>query len=444
MDYQNIQNKGKLKKLLGIFVILLLVLLSFLAGLFFSGKNEVLKEMAKKEAIYIGKVIGLYSEAKPGILSQDINFDLFWETWDALKRDYVDQEKLDDKKMFYGALKGLVASVGDPYTVFMDPKVTQEFSEDMAGTFDGIGAEIGIKNEVLTIIAPLPDMPAEKAGLKSGDKVLAIDGESTAGIFIDEAVNKIRGQKGTDVVLSIFREGFEEYKDITITRGTIVVQSINTKFLENNEIFLLEISNFNSDTEFLFNKAVREILDSNAKGIILDLRNNPGGYLDTSIEVASEWVDDNIVVIEKYSDETQTDHLSRGRPRLAEIPTIVLVNQGSASASEIVAGALQDYKKAVILGEETFGKGSVQSLESLKDGSSIKITVAKWLTPSGRSINDEGIMPDETVELTLEEYNEDKDSQMDKAIEIIKNQEEYQKILNKEENLDNNEEENKN
>ena len=443
MNYSISQNKGKLKKLLIVFVILLLALLSFMAGLFFSGKNEVLKEMAKKEAIYVGKVIGLYSEARSGVLSQDISFDLFWETWDALKNNYVDQEKLDDKKMFYGALKGLVASAGDPYTVFMDPKITQEFSEDMAGTFEGIGAEIGIKNEVLTIIAPLPEMPAEKAGLKSGDKILAIDGESTAGIFIDEAVNKIRGQKGTDVVLSIFREGFEEYKDITITRGTIVVNSISTEILP-DDIFLLKITNFNSDTEFLFNKAVREILDKNSKGIIIDLRNNPGGYLDTSIEVASEWVDDNVVVIEKYSDETQNENLSRGRPRLAEIPTIVLVNQGSASASEIVAGALQDYKKAIILGEETFGKGSVQNLESLKDGSSIKITVAKWLTPNGRSINDEGIMPDETVELTLEEYNEDKDPQMDKAIEILKNQEEYQEILNREEDSNNNEEENKN
>ena len=430
MNYQAGQNKGTLKKILIVFILLLLVLFSFVAGLYFSGKNEVLKEMAKKEAVYIGKVIGLYSEVKPGEISQDINFDLFWETWDALKKNYVDQEELDDKKMFYGALKGLVASIEDPYTVFMDPKITQEFSEDLAGTFEGIGAEIGIKNEVLTIIAPLPGMPAEKAGLKTGDKVLAIDEESTAGIFIDEAVNKIRGEKGTDVVLTIFREGFEEYKNITITRGTIVIKSINTEFLENNEIFLLEISNFNSDTEFLFNKAIREILNNNAKGIILDLRNNPGGYLDTAIEVASEWIDDDIVVIERYSEDIKNEHLSRGRPRLAQIPTVVLVNQGSASASEIVAGALQDYEKGIVVGMETFGKGSVQNLETLKDGSSIKITVAKWLTPNGRSINDEGIMPDIEIDLTLEDYNEDKDPQMEKAIEILKDESEYQSIIN--------------
>lgn len=406
------------RKIFFLILILLLMAGSFSFGAYVTNTNTPFANKVNEETRYLGNVINKYSPAKIGYLSEDVDFDLFWETWDSIEKYYVDHESLSEKEMLYGALKGLVASVGDPYTVFMEPKVSKEFADDMAGTFEGIGAEIGIKDDILTIIAPLPEMPAEKAGLKAGDKVLAIDGETTMGIHIDEAVNKIRGEKGTDVVLTITRDGFDAAEDITITRGAIFIKSVSTSLNEDN-IFIIKISNFNNDTTDLFNKAVREALDVNPTGIILDLRNNPGGYLETAIEVGSEWVESGPVVSEKYNEEKIIEHLAIGRARLKNIPTVVLVNQGSASASEIVAGALQDTGEAIIVGKKTFGKGSVQTLNNLSDGSSIKITVAKWLTPKGRSINDEGIQVDVDVDITLEDFNSGKDPQMDRAVELI-------------------------
>ncbi len=437
MEYNNREKskKGKIiKKVIIVFLIIFLMGVSFQAGLYSAGKSEAMQKLINEEAYYLGNIVGKYSGAMPGRISSDVDFNLFWDVWDILQKEYVDKEKINEKKMFYGAIKGLVSSLDDPYTVFMEPKIAKEFSDDLAGTFEGIGAEIGIKNDILTIIAPLPDMPAEKAGLKAGDKVYAIDGDTTAGISIDEAVSNIRGPKGTNVVLSIFRKEFDEVKDIEITRGKIIVKSIRTSIDEENNIFNIKITNFNSDTEDLFNKAVKEAVKLNPKGIILDLRNNPGGYLETAIEVSSEWVNKKIVVTEKYSEEKKFEHLSRGRARLESFPTVVLVNEGSASASEIVSGALQDYDKAIIIGKKTFGKGSVQTLTNLDDGSSVKITVAKWLTPNGRSINDEGIEPDIEIEFTIENFNAGDDPQMEKAIEILTGEISKEEIKNDEEN----------
>ncbi len=400
--------------------ILVLMLLAFSAGLYVSGKNEAIDAVAKKEQEYLGKVLGTYSQARPE-LSKDIDFKLFWETWDELKNSYIDGESLEDKKLFYGALKGMVAATGDPYTVFMEPVVAQEFDNDLAGTFEGIGAEIGMKNDMITVVAPLPDMPAEKAGVMAGDKILAIDATSTVGMSVDQAVSRIRGTKGTEVTLNIFRKGVEKPFDIKITRGTIIVKSVKTEKLD-DDIALIQVTNFNNDTEALFAEAVRETVASNPKGIVLDLRNNPGGYLETAIEMASEWIEDGVIVTEKFADESKNiEHLARGRARLSKIPTVVLVNQGSASASEIVSGALQDTGKAIILGEKTFGKGSVQTVSKLEDGSSIKLTIAKWLTPKGRSINELGIEPDLTIGLSNDDYQNDRDPQKDAAIELIKN-----------------------
>ena len=418
------------KKIILIVFILILILISFIAGVYWAGKNVLnLQKIINNDDQYLGKVINKFGNVEK-VVSKDVDFDLFWDVWDELDKLYVDKGKLNEKKMFYGAIHGLVSSLGDPYTVFMEPKIAKEFNDDLAGSFEGIGAEIGIKNDILTIIAPLPDMPAEKAGLKAGDKVLAINGTTTMGISIDTAVNRIRGPKGTDVVLSIARENQEGFKDITITRGTIIVKSIRTE-MKDNKIFVIKISNFNNDTKNLFDQAVKKIILENPNGLIIDLRNNPGGYLDTAIEISSEWIEDGIIVSEKFSNDTKDNHLARGKARLKDYRTIVLVNQGSASASEIVSGALQDYGKAIILGKKTFGKGSVQTLNNLKDGSSIKITVAKWLTPKGRSINDEGIEPDEKVDLTIEDYNKNIDPQMDRALEILNNLEEYKNIIQK-------------
>jgi len=409
-----------LRKIISFLIIVCVVVISYFAGIYSVGKNKYVDKIAEEEVAYVGEVINKYSAFEDEEFDEDVDFELFWDVWDSLKATYIDGDELSDKKLFYGALKGMINSVGDPYTVYMEPKISKEFQEDLAGTFEGIGAEIGIKKDVLTIIAPLPDMPAEKAGLKAGDKVLAIDGESTQGISIDEAVNKIRGEKGTIVTLSIMRND-QDLEDIDIKRGKIVVSSINTEVTDENYL-IIKVSNFNNDTEELFSKAVREAIDINAAGIILDLRNNPGGYLETAIEMASEWVEDGIIVVEEFSDEAmRNEHLARGRARLKDFSTIVLVNKGSASASEIVSGALQDHDKALIVGEQSFGKGSVQTVEKFNDGSSLKVTIAKWLTPNGRSINDEGISPDLEVAYTVEDYQNDIDPQLDAAKELIAN-----------------------
>ncbi|MDP3900144.1 MAG: S41 family peptidase [bacterium] len=408
-------------------VIISLIAGSFYGGIILANKTEIDEKLIDHDTVFLGTVLNKYKNTRKENLSNDVDFELFWDVWDLIKSQYVDSADLSEKEMFYGALRGLVASTDDPYSVFMNPVVSKEFQDDLNGTFEGIGAEIGIKGGVLTIVAPLTDMPAAKAGLRAGDKILSINGETTNGMMLDLAVSKIRGEEGTEVTLNIWRESFEEPRDFNITRGKIIVKSVRWEFRPSrpdeaeDDIAYIEISNFNHDTADLFDRAIKELIAKNSKGLILDLRNNPGGFLDTAIEMASEWVEGEIVVIEKFSEDNQREYLARGRARLKDLPTVVLVNEGSASASEIVAGALKDHGKATIIGQKTFGKGSVQELTELNDGSSLKITVAKWLTPNGISINDEGVSVDIEVDLIREDYEQDKDPQLDKAMEVLNN-----------------------
>lgn len=387
--------------------IFLLMVFSFVAGL--SWKNNIEQT---------DKMIAYSPEANKSQNASLFEFDLYWEVWDRLKSDYVDKNKVQDEDMFYGSLRGLAASMDDPYTVFMDPKEAQEFADDLSGTFEGIGAEIGVRDDIITIIAPLTGMPAEKAGVKAGDKLYAIDGTSTIGLNVDEAVKKIRGPKGTDVVLTLIREDEEKPLDIKITRSLIIVKSVKTE-MRSDGVMLITVSNFNDDTLDLFNAAVKTALSKNPKGLILDLRNNPGGYLDTAISMASAWVKEGPVVVEQFGEGRRQEYFSEGNGSLGVFKTIVLINGGSASASEIVAGALRDYKKATIVGEQSYGKGSVQSLRDLSNGSVLKVTVAKWLTPNGDFIDDKGISPDIEVKLTKEDINKNKDPQMMKALDLI-------------------------
>ncbi|MDD5527788.1 MAG: S41 family peptidase [Patescibacteria group bacterium] len=409
------------RKAILLFLVLVLMLVSFGAGMYITGKNKLVAALANKESVYLGKVTGKYTQDTGGRLSQDIDFNLYWEVWDALKAKYVDKDKINEKKMFYGSLSGLAASLGDPYTVFFDPKDSQTFSNDLSGTFEGIGAEVGLRDDVITIIAPLAGMPAEKAGIKAGDKVLAINGSSTVNMTIDAAVEKIRGPKGTKVVLTIFRQGFKETKDISIIRDVIYVKSVQT-VLRPDKIFVITISNFNEDTADLFKSAAQQAVKDNPKGLIIDLRNNPGGFLDSAVSLASEWVKSGKpVVSEKSTDPSENNEYdSSGIQHLNNFPTVVLVNGGSASASEILAGALKDYNLAKIVGEKTYGKGSVQVLQTLSDGSMLKVTVAKWFTPNGYSINEQGIVPDVIATTTEAAINAGADPQMDKAVEILK------------------------
>lgn len=365
-----------------------------------------------------GTVHGVGSEP-PSYLSQDVNFQQFWDIWQLLQKEYVDRP-VSDTKLFYGALAGLVAGVGDPYTVFFDPATAKEFDDELAGTFEGIGAEIGLKDNRITVIAPLEGTPAERAGIQTGDVIRSIDGQDTTGMSVENAVNRIRGKRGTTVTLVLYRPSTDQETTQTVTRDTINVQSVKFEMRgvgEEKNIAYIRIAHFSEDTSEAFAQAVTAALGKNPKGIILDLRNNPGGFLDTAVEVASAWIDEGTIVTEQG--DRRVDHPAEGTSPLKGQKTIVLVNGGSASASEIVAGALQDAGAATLLGEKTFGKGSVQALRQLADGSAVKITVAKWLTPKGRSINDTGITPDVVLPIDAATLKPDEDPQLNRAFEML-------------------------
>ncbi|MBI4272857.1 S41 family peptidase [Candidatus Uhrbacteria bacterium] len=388
-----------------------------IGGGFFGGFYlGMYSEKQDKPATSYGAVKNRES-AIPKYLSKDVDFRLFWDVWSRVRSDYIDKNT-PDTKLFYGALEGIVGALDDPYSTFLTPESSEKFHESLSGSFQGIGAEIGIKKNQLLIITPLPETPAEKAGLRALDKILAIDKKNTSGMTLEEAVTRIRGKKGTTVVLTTYRDGDEKEKDISITRDTIEVKSVTWKIVDGTDLGYIKVSNFNEDTDSRFRDAVTFMLSKRVKGLILDLRNNPGGFLDTSIEMAGYWIDGQTVVIEKYDHEEKELKAHRSA-KLQGMPTIVLVNEGSASASEIVSGALQDYGAATVVGKKTFGKGSVQDVKPLRDGSSIKLTIAKWLTPKRRSINEEGIKPDIEVEITEKDYESAKDPQLQKAKELL-------------------------
>ena len=352
---------------------------------------------------------------------EEIDFSLFWSSWNVLQEKFVDKEKLDTKEMIYGAISGMVKSLDDPYTVFLKPEDAKRFIEDVKGAFEGVGMEIGIRKGQLQVIAPLEGTPAQKAGLRAGDKIIKVDDTLTVDITIDEAVNLIRGPKGTEVILTIFREAWEETKEIKIIRGVIEIPSLKLEMIEDN-IALIELYHFTEKASFDFNKSAIEILNSSAEKIILDLRNNPGGYLEVAQDIAGWFLErGEIVTIEDFGQgKEQKKYKAQGNAKLLSYSMVVLINKGSASGSEILAGALRDNRGIKLIGETSFGKGSVQELEKLKEGSSLKITIAKWLTPKGELITNKGLEPDIKVEMTDEDYKEDRDPQLDKAIEIVK------------------------
>lgn len=366
-----------------------------------------------------GRVLGMEQLPSQVMDSQDVDFRQFWDTWKILKEKYY-QQPLKDKDLFYGALAGLAQSTGDPYTTYFDPKSAQDFQSSLEGKFEGIGAEVGLKDDQLQIVAPLPDTPAERAGLLAGDLILKIDGQETSGMGVEKAVTLIRGKKGTKVVLSIYRpaEKKAQPREVTLLRDEIHVKSVTLKMMP-GKIGYITVAHFNDDTEDGFKQAVSDVMRQDPKGIVIDLRNDPGGYLETALNMTSEWVGDQIVVKERRQGKIVEELHGSSDQRLKGVKTVVLVNQGSASASEILAGALQDYGVATLVGTKTFGKGSVQDYQNFKDGSGIKITIAEWLTPKERTINKTGLNPDVVVERTPEDYEAKRDPQLDRAIAIL-------------------------
>lgn len=351
----------------------------------------------------------------------EVDFSLFWNVWEALHNRFVDQDELNAQELVYGAINGMVNAVGDPYTVFLKPKESEEFQQQISGSFAGIGIEIGLRKGILTVIAPIKDTPAARAGLLAGDKIVKIGEKSTEGMKVEEAVGLIRGPKGTKVMLTITRDGLDKVKDYTITRDTIKIPAVEWKILD-EDVAYIEMFVFNKNVDDEFKKTAEGIVKSSAKKIILDLRNNPGGLLDSAVNIAGYFLSaGKIVTIERFSDGKTNEFRTQPNGLLKNYPLIVLINKGSASASEILAGALKDNRGVLVAGETSFGKGSVQEIVELPRKASLKVTIAKWLTPKGISINENGIKPDVEVVKSEEDAQNDKDPQLDRARELIKN-----------------------
>ena len=355
---------------------------------------------------------------------EDVDFSLFWKVWDILENSYLDSSKVKSSEMVYGAIQGMVAAIGDPYTVFLPPTQNKVVQEDLQGNFGGIGIQIGFKGKQLAVMAPLPGTPAEEAGIKAGDFIIGIKDEKkgidmgTSGISSAEAVQVIRGDVGTKVILTLLRDGNSDPIVVEIIRKDIVVPSVIVSYVgEEGSIAHVKLLKFAGETNGEWEKAVSGILKKSPKGIILDLRNNPGGYLQGAVDIAGEFLNgDTLVTYEESSTGKQNEFRTDKLPRLQRFPLVLLVNGGSASASEILAGALSEQAKIKVVGETTFGKGTIQEPKQLENGAGLHITIAKWLTPKGNWVNEKGLKPDVIVEDNLETTD---DEQLSKALEVI-------------------------
>ena len=367
---------------------------------------------------------GLY-ESKVQIVEANNNHEivdmqLYWDAWNIVSGKYVDPHILDTQTMVYGAIRGMVAAIGDPYTAFMTPKENKEFQNSLEGTLEGIGAELTLRNSLLTIVSPIKNSPAKKAGIQPEDIIYKVDGELTSEMTLEQAVMKIRGAKGTPVTLTLLRKGHQEPFDVIIIRDTINIESVEWRIEDN--IAIVELNQFGDNTQIEFSKAINEILTKGSEGMILDLRYNGGGYLNGAVDIASEFIEKGVVVtIKKRNPEDEEDIYVNGKARVSIMPLVVLINKGSASASEIVAGAIQDHQRGYIIGENSFGKGTVQEVVSLIGGSSLRVTIAKWFTPNGNNITETGIIPDMIVERTIEDFEANEDPQMEAAVEYLQN-----------------------
>jgi len=391
-----------IRKLAKIFTIIIIVLVFYFLGYLVGHKNLVFEQNFKPTIVNT-------SLGQP----KDIDFSNFWDAWRLVTEKFVGQYSVD--KMVHGAIKGMIESLDDPYSAFMEPGTNQMFLEDLSGEIEGIGVEITVKEGKILVVAPLDDSPAKQAGVKAQDEIVAINGESTENMSLEEAISKIRGRAGTEVTLLINRQGFSEPQEFKIKRAVIVIKSVRYEMKGN--IAYIKISQFGDDTSALAKQVADEIIQKNPHSIILDLRDNPGGYLDAAVDVASLFMNKGVVVKEQYKDGRIENLQTTLEGKLAKYPVYVLVNGGSASASEIVAGALKDNRGAIIIGQKTFGKGSVQELETLKDKSALRLTVAKWLTPNGKTIDKEGISPNIAVDLSSDDQAAGRDPQLDRALE---------------------------
>ncbi|MEX0933296.1 MAG: S41 family peptidase [Candidatus Paceibacterota bacterium] len=395
------------KRLLPGILLAVLTLSAFFVGLFV-GSNEIQGQAGETT-----------NQEESGA---DISFSPFWKTWKILNEKHIDADTITSEDKLWSSIEGLASSLDDPYTVFFPPQESKEFQEEISGNFEGVGMEVGVKENRITVVAPLKGTPAERAGVEPGDNILAIDETPTFGMTIDEAVDLIRGERGTVVTLTLLRKGEEETRKISITRDSIQIPTLDTDNRRDG-VFVISLYNFSANVETEFKQALSKFAISGSNKLILDLRGNPGGYLDASVEIASYFLPSGKVIVREVGKggEELTVFRSRGYDIISGTDTeiIVLINQGSASASEIVAGALSENGVATLVGEQTFGKGSVQEVVQITPETTLKVTIAEWLTPEGTSISDEGLEPDVIVEYEPNEANPEYDNQLERAVEIL-------------------------
>lgn len=351
-----------------------------------------------------------------------VDFSPYWRAWRILNDKQIDSGDIKAQDRLWSSIKGLAQAYNDPYTVFLPPEEAREFEEEIRGNFSGVGMEVGIKDGVITVIAPLKNTPAEKAGIRAGDRVVRINKTSTANMTIDEAVEMIRGKEGTEVTLTVFREGVDEALEFSIKRAKIQIPTLDFE-MRKDGVFVISLYNFTANVNEEFKEALQEFVRSGSDKLVLDLRGNPGGFLTAAVETASHFLPQGKVVVREVGKGDQEIRVLRSRGykllNTEGLSMVVLIDQGSASASEIVAGALAEHGVATLVGKKTFGKGSVQELISITPDTSIKVTVAKWMTPEGVSISEEGLEPDVEVDYEFDENNPDKDPQLDRAVEIL-------------------------
>lgn len=387
----------------------LLVALFFILGVYLGINNRP----------EIDKVVGISGKGTQVITTAD--FSPFWKVWNTMNEKYPSASKITDQDRVYGAISGLVGSLNDPYSVFFTPDEAKSFEEEIAGNFDGIGMEVGMKDKILTVIAPLKDTPAYKANIKSGDKILKIDKKVTTGLSIEEAIKLIRGPKGTTVTLTIFREGLDQPKEIKIIRDTINLPTLDTE-LRKDGIFVIKLYTFSANSSNLFRNAMKQFAESGNDKLLLDLRGNPGGYLDAAVDMASWFLPGGKTIVTEDYGNNKTSEIFRSKGYDIfnnKLKFVILIDGGSASASEILAGAIQDNGRAKLVGAQSFGKGSVQEVIDVTSDTILKITVAKWLTPNGTSISEKGLTPDYPVEITQKDLDTKVDPQLNKAVELL-------------------------
>lgn len=382
----------------------------------------------------LGAYVGHYSKSEPVGAPADFSstatplseeeFSIFWKVWEAIDEKYPQAGEVGTKERIYGAINGLVAAFDDPYTIFFDPEETKMFEADISGNFSGVGMEVGKKEGILTVIAPLKGTPAERAGIQAGDKILQIDDTNTTGLSVEKAVSLIRGEEGTSVKLTIRRGTESDPREITVVRDIIEIPTLETEILarDGSKIFVIKLYGFSANSTGLFRSALREFANAKTDKLILDLRGNPGGYLNAAVDISSWFLPaGKVVAIEDFGDEKEEKlYRSKGYNVFREnLKFVILIDGGSASASEIVAGAMRDHGLAKLVGEKSYGKGSVQEVVNITPATLFKVTVAKWLTPNESLIDGVGLTPEFEVELTQEDAEAGRDPQMDKAVEVL-------------------------